>query len=129
MAAPPSRIKTTSNQDPTEIFEVLAKLGEGYNSNISSSFNGGLTLYLLAWCSSYGAVYKALDKRDGQIVAIKVLEIENEDTTELQREINILKDCKNEYIVAYKGTWEKDGHIWVSFSSFAVNRSYTITSL
>lgn len=25
-----NRIKTTSNQDPTEIFEVLAKLGEGY---------------------------------------------------------------------------------------------------
>lgn len=81
----------TSAQDPTEVFEILAKLGEG----------------------SYGSVYKALDKRDGKIVAIKVLEIENEDTTELQREINILKDCHSEFIVAYKGTFEKDGHIWI----------------
>ena len=68
---------------------------------------------VLLLCRSYGSVYKALDKRDGQIVAIKVLEVENEDTTELQREINILKDCKDEHIVAYKGTFEKDGHIWV----------------
>lgn len=81
----------TSGQDPTEIFEILAKLGEG----------------------SYGSVYKALDKRDGKIVAIKVLEVENEDTTELQKEINILKDCHSEFIVAYKGTFEKDGHIWI----------------
>jgi serine/threonine protein kinase len=85
-----SKIKASS-QDPTEIFEILAKLGEG----------------------SYGSVYKALDKRDGKIVAIKVLEVENEDTTELQKEINILKDCHSEFIVAYKGTFEKDGHIWI----------------
>ncbi len=67
--------------------------------------------------SSYGSVYKALDKRDGKIVAIKVLEVENEDTTELQKEINILRDCHSEFIVAYKGTFEKDGHIWVSVCS------------
>jgi hypothetical protein len=77
--------------DPSELFEVLAKLGEG----------------------SYGSVYKALDKRDGKLVAIKVLEVENEDTIELQKEINILRECDCEWIVRYKGSYRKDGNIWI----------------
>ena len=84
------KIKTLDD-DPTEIFEFLAQLGEG----------------------SYGSVYKALDKRDGKIVAIKVLEVENDDTSNLQREIDILSQCNSKYIVAYKGSFEKDGHLWV----------------
>jgi len=63
--------------------------------------------------SSYGSVYKALDKRDQAIVAIKVLEVENEDTTDLEKEICILKQCKNPYIVGYKGTFQKEGNFWV----------------
>lgn len=78
-------------EDPTLIFEFLAQLGEG----------------------SYGSVYKALDKRDGKVVAIKVLEVENEDTTALVREIHILSQCHSKYIVAYKGAYEKDQHVWI----------------
>ena len=65
-------------------------------------------------CSSYGSVFKALDKRDGKIVAIKVLEVENEDTLELMKEINILKECNSDYIVRYKGSYEHDGNIWIA---------------
>ena len=68
---------------------------------------------LLVSVSSYGSVYKALDKRDGKLVAIKVLEVENEDTVELQKEINILKECDCEWIVRYKGSYRKDGNIWI----------------
>lgn len=83
----------TSAGDPSEIFEILAKLGEG----------------------SYGAVYKAIDKRDGQTVAIKVLQTESEDdTSELQKEINILRECHSPYIVSYKGTYKKDDNIWIA---------------
>jgi len=82
---------TFETQDPTEIFEVLSKLGEG----------------------SYGSVYKAMDNRDGKLVAIKVLEVENEDTAELQREINILRECDCEWIVRYKGSYKKDGNVWI----------------
>lgn len=81
----------TEGEDPLKIFDILAKLGEG----------------------SYGSVYKALDKRDGKIVAIKVLEIENDDIAELRKEINILKDCNSPEIVAYKGAYEKDNNIWI----------------
>lgn len=68
---------------------------------------------LLSCVSSYGSVYKALDKRDGKLVAIKVLEVENEDTAELQKEISILRECDCEWIVRYKGSYRKDGAIWI----------------
>jgi len=91
MARPKGHGIKTELEDPTKIFEILAKLGEG----------------------SYGSVYKALDTRDGKIVAIKVLEVENEDIAELRKEINILKDCDSAFIVAYKGAYEKDNNIWI----------------
>lgn len=80
-----------SREDPSLIFKILVKLGEG----------------------SYGSVFKALDQRDNRIVAVKVLEIENEETAELQREIDILRECSSPYIVSYKGSFEKDGKIWI----------------
>jgi len=58
-------------------------------------------------------VYKARDRRDQQIVAIKVMSIDSDDMTSLQREINILKTCKSDYVVGYKGAYEKDGNIWI----------------
>lgn len=58
-------------------------------------------------------MFKALDKRDNQLVAIKVLQVESSENTDLLREISILKDCKSEYIVAYKGSYEFEGCIWI----------------
>jgi len=80
-----------SQVDPYEIFQIVAKLGEG----------------------SYGSVFKGLDKRDGQAVAIKVLEVESDEKTDLQKEIEILKECDSAWIVSYKGTYETDGNIWI----------------
>ena len=42
-----------------------------------------------------------------------MLEVENDDTAELQKEINILKECHSDFVVAYKGTFMKDKNIWV----------------
>jgi len=77
--------------DPTEVFELLAKLGKG----------------------SYASVYKARDTRDGSVCAIKVLEIELEDTKALIKEIRILKNCNSEYIVKFKGSYLKENHLWL----------------
>ncbi len=40
-------------------------------------------------------------------------QVENDETAELQKEIGILKECHSPYIVAYKGSFEKDGNMWV----------------
>lgn len=88
-----SEIAGISDLDPNSVFEILTKLGEG----------------------SYGTVYKALDLRDSSIVAIKVIGIEpGENWESVQREINILKECKSEYIVAYKGIFEDSNqYLWI----------------
>lgn len=80
-----------STADPYEIFQIVAKLGEG----------------------SYGSVFKGLDKRDGGAVAIKVLEVESEEKSDLQKEIEILQECDSPWIVSYKGTYETDGNVWI----------------
>lgn len=91
MAATALGLDITSQEDPTNIFEMISKLGEG----------------------SYGSVYKARDTRDGMIVAVKILEIEADDIQELKREISILKHCHSPFIVSYKGTFEKDNQMWI----------------
>ena len=76
--------------DPAAVFQIVEKLGEG----------------------SYGEVYNALDKRTGQLVAIKVIPVES-DLSDFKREIEILKQCRSPYIVAYTGSYFKDGNLWI----------------
>lgn len=100
MAAPPAAAPAEAgkapdvvieNEDPTTIFEILQRIGEG----------------------SYGAVYKALDKRDGSMVAVKALAIDTADANTLQKEIHILQTCASPHIVNYKGSYVKDNDLWI----------------
>jgi serine/threonine protein kinase len=141
------------------------------------ALNSSLLLGVQVGEGSYGAVYKALDKTDGMVVAVKVLDVrfflslfhasvpdvggvllapqspfpsgkrsprfylitrrlfpplfpfllilgpllgarrqlqnDESETSDLQKEINILKHCHSPYIVAYKGSFAKDGKIWI----------------
>ena len=71
---------------------------------------------------SYGAVYKALDKRDGSMVAVKALAIDTADANTLQKEIHILQTCASPHIVNYKGSYVKDNDLWVCRAASAVWR-------
>lgn len=79
-----------SSEDPTSRFELLDLLGHG----------------------SYGSVHKALDRTDGSMVAVKTIAVE-EDISDLIKEIRILKECKSDEIVAYKGAYQKNEELWV----------------
>ena len=58
-------------------------------------------------------VYKALDKRDGELVAIKIMPIEVE-AGSMEKEIQLLKSCNSEYIVNFRGSYIKDNNIWLA---------------
>eukprot|EP00744_Colponema_vietnamica_P002861 GILI01004451.1.p1 GENE.GILI01004451.1~~GILI01004451.1.p1 ORF type:complete len:448 (-),score=135.25 GILI01004451.1:567-1910(-) len=77
-------------EDPTELFQLLEKLGEG----------------------SYGSVFKALHKPSGCVVAIKTIPVDG-DLSALRKEIMILKDCRSPDIVAYYGSYFKDNELWL----------------
>uniref|UniRef100_A0A7S2RNI8 non-specific serine/threonine protein kinase n=1 Tax=Mucochytrium quahogii TaxID=96639 RepID=A0A7S2RNI8_9STRA len=80
--------------DPNDIFELEESLGEG----------------------SYGEVFKARykDKSKGGEVAVKIIPVD-EDMNELQKEIEILKHCKDEFVVQYIGSYQEPepDRIWI----------------
>jgi len=78
------------DKNPDGLFEILTQLGEG----------------------SYGSVWKAMDKRDRSIVAIKIITVENE-TASLRKEVDILRKCNSPYIVNYFGAYRKDNEVWI----------------
>ena len=87
-----SHINRTINfMDPTEFFSLRAKIGEG----------------------SYGAVYKAIDHRDGQAVAIKIIPFSGKDSLKLRKEIRTLRQCHSPFIVGYKGAFHKQDNVWI----------------
>ena len=62
--------------------------------------------------SSYGIVYKARNKKTNQILALKIVPVEN-DISEVEKEIAILKQCDNPNIVSYHGSYNKGNELWV----------------
>ena len=81
-----------SGQNPEQVFRIDEKLGQG----------------------AYGAVYKGIHRETQFILAIKeISEINPQDATDVQKEIEILKKCKNTNIVCYYGTCQKDTSLWI----------------
>ncbi|KAJ3452484.1 sterile20-like kinase isoform b-related [Anaeramoeba flamelloides] len=81
-----------SKVDPSTLFELIEELGKG----------------------SYGSVYKGRQKGTGEIVAIKMIGIEEDEGLEdIKTEIDILKKCNHKNIVKYIGTYFKDETLWI----------------
>ena len=57
---------------------------------------------------------KARDMRDDSVVAIKIVQIETDNTKELVREIAILSKCRSKYIVNYCGSYRHKDEIWIT---------------
>ena len=82
-----------SSRDPEDYFDLTGeRLGKG----------------------AYGVVIKARDKRDGNWVAIKIMDIEKDDYEDLQEELKILATCNSPYLTAYKASFVHDGHFWIA---------------
>ncbi|KAF2076337.1 hypothetical protein CYY_002343 [Polysphondylium violaceum] len=77
-------------KDPSVEFDLLECLGRG----------------------SFGSVFKAVHKRTGYIVAVKLVPV-NEDFQEILKEINIMKQCRSKYVVQYFGNYFKDETCWI----------------
>eukprot|EP00047_Mylnosiga_fluctuans_P024707 m.168528 g.168528 ORF g.168528 m.168528 type:complete len:440 (+) comp9910_c1_seq9:5217-6536(+) len=77
-------------RDPDEVFEILEKLGEG----------------------AYGAVYKGLHKASGKLIAIKQVLVDS-DLQDIVKEISIMQQCENNFIVKYFGSYFKRSDLWI----------------
>ncbi|XP_008307103.1 mitogen-activated protein kinase kinase kinase kinase 5 isoform X2 [Cynoglossus semilaevis] len=81
-----------STRNPQDDFEILLRVGGG----------------------TYGEVYKARNKQNGELAAIKVIKMEPEDDFSIiQQEIVIVKSCKHPNIVAYYGSYIRAHKLWI----------------
>jgi len=64
---------------------------------------------------SFGEVYKGINKITGEVVAIKVLDLDtdDEDITDVQNEISFLSKCDSEHITRYRGSCLNGTKLWV----------------
>ncbi|KAJ5313977.1 uncharacterized protein N7443_000861 [Penicillium atrosanguineum] len=64
---------------------------------------------------SFGRVYKGVDRRTGESVAIKVIDVENaeDEVDDIIQEIAILSELKSPYVTKYHGSYLKGSHLWI----------------
>ena len=64
---------------------------------------------------SFGKVYKGIDKRTGQSVAIKIIDVENaeDEVEDIIQEISILSELKSPYVTQYHGSFLKGSDLWI----------------
>ncbi|KAK5988488.1 Serine/threonine-protein kinase svkA [Cladobotryum mycophilum] len=75
-------------------------------------------LYTKEYCiggGSFGKVFKGVDKRTGQAVAIKVIDIENaeDEVEDIIQEIAILSELQSPYVTKYYGSYAKGAELWI----------------
>lgn len=81
------------NADPEQIYTLNERIGKG----------------------AFGAVYKAIDKRSSNPVAVKVIDFEDaeDEIEDIQQEIAVLAQCDSNYVTRYYGSYLKGTKLWI----------------
>ena len=80
------------SDDPTTLFDLKERLGKG----------------------SFGSVFRAVNRKTGEVVAVKIIPVADDESIEdVRREVSILQECENSHIVKYYGAYFQAENLWV----------------
>lgn len=84
-----------SRTDPEELFTKLERIGKG----------------------SFGEVFKGIDRRSQNVVAIKTIDLEEaeDEIEDIQQEITVLSQCDSPHVTKYYGSYLK---VWIDVLQF-----------
>eukprot|EP01147_Barroeca_monosierra_P010868 gene10868-2943_t len=79
--------------DPEEMFTLLDRVGKG----------------------SFGEVFKGIDRRNQQVVAIKLIDLEEaeDEIEDIQQEMSVLAECDSKFVTKYFGSYLKGTKLWI----------------
>ncbi|KAF2652094.1 Pkinase-domain-containing protein [Lophiostoma macrostomum CBS 122681] len=85
--------KKTGTVDPTLLYEKQHCIGGG----------------------SFGKVYKGVDKRTGEVVAIKVIDMEDaeDEIEDIMTEVSILSAMESDHVTKYIGSYTLGTNLWI----------------
>lgn len=79
--------------DPEDLFTKLERIGKG----------------------SFGEVFKGIDNETKNVIAIKIIDLEQaeDEIEDIQQEITVLAQCESEFVTRYYGSYLKNADLWI----------------